>query len=425
MAIKVFVTGVLWIAYLVFNSFWSRVLTQLQGIEAARVVNDDSVTGNALSQMFRQGDWVGAVVLVVVVCLTIAIWYKQLSSAFKSMASSSLPMMLVSLAVIFSLTACGTARATNESERRASEDTVTVEPNESAFVIPAQGGNLSGQVQFDSTEYLEQKKVASKRITIQKENIGERYLPKVFVILVNRTPYARQWTKSADTGTSAANQAICAEGSESLEICFQLAIAANIRDSDASAYLFNYPSVRVDDKQVSGVFKAAPLSEIVDNQIRQYIQASIGQELVSRSILEVIADKQKIISTVEDATKKRFKAQGITIEYVGLGGQLVYDDSIQNILNQRFIAAQNIELAKARATVVAIEADAARNAAIIRANGDAESLAKLNAAVGGDPAKLAAALEAYRWNGSRVTVMLAPEGGTQVSVPLPTATPTK
>lgn len=397
------------------SSIYSRMLTQYQAIAAARVVNDDSVSGNALTAWFRAGDPFGWLLFLGLVVLLVLIWLPYLKKLFND--------GMLSLLLIFLLAGCSTQRATTASETYGTADIVTVSPNQTAFVIPATGGNLSEQVKFDSQQYLESKKVPQKRITIDKDNIGQKYVPKTFVILVDRTQVARQWTKAPDTGTTAANQALCAESNESINVCFEISTAASITEEDASTYLYNYPTTKVADGQVGGVFVASPLGDVIDNQVRQYIQSKIGTESATRNLRAIIADKAKIVSDAETAAKANFKKQGITLYYVGLGGPLDLAPEVQRSIDALFIADQQVQIAKLHATVTAVNADAAKYAAITRGDGDAQALKKLSDALGGNVANLGSALEGYRWDGSRVLIT-GDKPGVAVTLPQPTATST-
>ena len=72
---------------------------------------------------------------------------------------------------------------------------VEIGPNETAFVVPLTGANQDSQGQFDSADYLNERKVATKRIQIPHEwvqkgrmsNDGE-WVPTMRVLRVDRQP---------------------------------------------------------------------------------------------------------------------------------------------------------------------------------------------------------------------------------------------
>ena len=56
-------------------------------------------------------------------------------------------------------------------------DLVTVEPSQSAFLVPLEG-QTSNQSSFNSEAFLESHKIASKRITIEKIRSDKHLLPQ-------------------------------------------------------------------------------------------------------------------------------------------------------------------------------------------------------------------------------------------------------
>ncbi len=82
---------------------------------------------------------------------------------------------------------------------------VTAENFENVFVFPLEG-DTGKQAKFQSQEFLQQAKVASKRIQITRRWVQEgrfgkvgRYIPTVAVVKVNRTPVTREW-RQPETG---------------------------------------------------------------------------------------------------------------------------------------------------------------------------------------------------------------------------------
>src|SRR5579883_3065211 len=86
---------------------------------------------------------------------------------------------------------------------------VQVDSSESAFLIPLEG-DTTNQAAFHSVKFLEEKKVAAKRVQITHRwnatgfapTSGE-WIPTVRLIKVDRRPVTREWTRSPRTGSSA------------------------------------------------------------------------------------------------------------------------------------------------------------------------------------------------------------------------------
>ena len=102
-------------------------------------------------------------------------------------------MKKLSFAILIIALATGCNRRPYQEEKY-----IDINPNETAFVIPLEQGTKGDQKQLKSIEYLEQKKVATKRIytptmwhqTGRYENDGE-WIPSVVVIKVDRSPVTR------------------------------------------------------------------------------------------------------------------------------------------------------------------------------------------------------------------------------------------
>ncbi|MBI5613756.1 hypothetical protein HY947_02430 [Candidatus Gottesmanbacteria bacterium] len=321
------------------------------------------------------------------------------------------------------LGACAT-RASSESEGTGQQDVYDVPSNYTAFVIPATGGNLSGQVKFDSVEYLEEKKVASKRIVLDKQLVGGAWRTTTLVYLTDRSPVTRLWTEDAGTGTKSVNEALCGETSEGISVCFQLSMAAQVVETDTAKYLYWYPTSTLQNPKIGGVYVNTPLSDVIDNQVRSYATSLIGEQTKKRTLSQVILEANDIVKLVATESQKYFKQQGITIGYLGMGGEIKLPQEIQDVINRLYIAQREQEIAKVKATTMAIDADAAKKAIMLKGEGDAYAFTLLVKAVGeGNVDKLGPSLESYRWDGVRLTVKLSDT--TAVAVPLPQVTPTK
>jgi hypothetical protein len=88
----------------------------------------------------------------------------------------------------------------------------TILPNESAFWIPDAGANRDNQSQFESEDYLKANKVAVKRFIVPHQKLSgsgsffDFYVPAGRLIIVDRTPFSREWVASQRRGTSAKDE---------------------------------------------------------------------------------------------------------------------------------------------------------------------------------------------------------------------------
>ena len=206
-------------------------------------------------------------------------------------------------------------------------------PNETVFVIPLEGDSTA-QKQVQSIEYLKQKMVQSKRITIpiRKRDTGRgpgayEYIPTVRVVKVDRSLQTRQWT-----GTKGGSQGIHVESLESINFHVGFNVTALIQEEDAATYLYWHAG-----KQ---------LGEIMDTNIRGFIQDIAAREFGSRKLEDCKSQKNQIFALVDKEAKEHFKKYGITIVSLGNAGGLDYDDdAIQQSINNTQKAQMDVQIA--------------------------------------------------------------------------------
>lgn len=207
---------------------------------------------------------------------------------------------------------------------------VTIEPHQTAFLIPLIG-DTSNQASFESEEMLMQAKVSTKEIQIphrwvqtgRKAWQGE-YRDTMALIIVDRSPVTREWSSTDGVGTSAVNQAIYAESSESIGFSAGMNCSAQIySEEDAVKFLYCYNN--------------KPLSEIMDSEIRARVESKFVEECASRTLNEILTQKEVIMKSVRDDVTSYFSERGITITVLGMKDGLEYDDpDIQTSINEKF-----------------------------------------------------------------------------------------
>lgn len=207
---------------------------------------------------------------------------------------------------------------------------VTIEPHQTAFLIPLIG-DTTNQASFESEEMLMEAKVAAKEIQIPHRWVqtgrfhwrGE-YRDTMALIVVDRSPVTREWSASKDMGTSAVNQAIYAESAESIGFSAGMNCSAQIySENDAVKFLYCYNN--------------KPLSEIMDTEIRARVESKFVEECASRTLNDILIEKDAIMATVREDVETYFAARGITITVLGMKDGLEYDDvTIQSSINDKF-----------------------------------------------------------------------------------------
>lgn len=219
------------------------------------------------------------------------------------------------------------------------EEVVEIKPNETAFLIKLEGDTQAGQKQFMSEAFLEQNKIATKRITIphRKRDMGGlnsyEWIPTVKLITVDRTPVTREWTRSKETGTNASNQAISVESKESIDFSIGVTVTGSIPEELASKFLYN--------------FAGKPLSEVMDTNVRGYVQSILSREFGGLSLDDARTQKRQIFDMAFKETKEYFTKKGVQIDNLGYSEGMTYTDSnIQKSINETFQAEMAVQKAK-------------------------------------------------------------------------------
>jgi len=231
------------------------------------------------------------------------------------------------------------------------EQFVEIKSNETAFVIPLEGATKDAQGKFDSVQFLEEKKVASKRITIplRDRSLGRmywdlEYIPTVRVITVDRSPVSRHWTPEKSTGTTEKNEALHVESLDSIGFFLGINVTAAIEEQDTAVYLYNFPTGKL-------------LSEVIDNEIKAFVQQILAREFGKRTLTICKVEKADIFLKAFDEVRDYFKKFGITVRTLGHFGGLTYENpEIQIAIDRAYKTEMDIQTAKMEA-----QAQAERN----------------------------------------------------------------
>ena len=238
----------------------------------------------------------------------------------------------------------------------------TIEPSETAFLVPLEG-KTSDQGAFNSEKFLEESKVAAKRVTIPQRWRSTGFLPwqgewipTVRVITVNRKAEARLWANK---------NAITAESKESIGFSTGIACTAQINESDATKFLYRY-----NNKQ---------LGQIMDEEVLNRVRSKFVEQAALYDLSTLLLNKAQIMKAVRDDVEPYFKARGIDITSLGLVGELTYlDKANQDAINEKFQASQALIAQKAINEKVVSKAQADARAAQILNNPNALKLKQLD-----------------------------------------------
>jgi hypothetical protein len=234
----------------------------------------------------------------------------------------------------------------------------TIEPSETAFLVPLEGAT-SNQGAFNSESFLENSRVATKRVTIpQRWRVtggmpwsGE-WIPTVRLIVVNRKAEARLW------------KTVTAESKESIGFSSGIASTAQINESDATKFLYLYNN--------------KPLSEVMDGEVLNRVRAKFVEECSRYNLSDLLIHKGDIMRAVRADVEPYFKGRGVNITSLGLAGELTYlEKENQEAINKKFQASQELVAQQAINEKVVSKAKADALAAQILNNPNALKLKQL------------------------------------------------
>lgn len=211
------------------------------------------------------------------------------------------------------------------------EQAVEVKNNETAFVVPLEGDTKGSQAQFMSIEYLEKAKVATKRIIIplRKRSTGRawfdyEWIPLMRVITVDRSPQTRQWLEK---------DGIKVESLDSVGFTAGVNCTAMIREEDAAKFLYYYPG--------------GSLAEVMDRNVKGYIQNVLAREFGSRNLSVCQAEKKNIVLSLAQELTTHFAQYGITISSVGIADGMLYDNAeVQKTIDAVFVNETKVKQAE-------------------------------------------------------------------------------
>jgi len=208
-----------------------------------------------------------------------------------------------------------------------------IDTSESAFLIPMEGDTLD-QSAFPSVQFLQERKVAAKRVQITHRWNKTGFLPAqghwittVRLVKVDRRPVTRIWTKTASSGTSAKDEAIAAESKDSVNFTIGVSCTANIPEEMAAAFLYTYPS--------------KSLSDMMDMEVRARVQQVVAEEAAKYDLDQMKGKKNEMMKAVREDVTTFFKDRGIQITTIAMLGGLTYENpEIQKAIDDAVKASQ-------------------------------------------------------------------------------------
>jgi hypothetical protein len=317
---KIVFSGIVVLLWIVASVVFGHMQGSIESSIAVGQLQDSAVAYSA-AKAGATGSVKNLINLTAILALVLT-WLMTIVRYFKSKPKDAAKCCGV-LFIAIVLSACG------PYQKEVFEEIGT---NETAFVVPLEGASKDGQGKFMSVDYLNQNKVASKRIVIptRKRELGRtmgdfEWVPTVKVIKVNRTPISREWTKKPETGTAATVQAIGVESRDSIGFWVGVTTTGMITEEDAAKFLY--------------FFAGKPLSDVMDQNVRPFIGQILATEFGSYELNECRTKKTDIFKIAYTKTVEHFKDKGITILNLGSSEGLIYENvRVQEAIDQNFVA---------------------------------------------------------------------------------------
>ena len=223
------------------------------------------------------------------------------------------------------LSACGPAEIPVYQE---------IKSNESAYVIPLEGASKNNQGKFDSAAFLQEKKVAAKRIYIPLKKVSTgrspssyKWIPTVRVLRVDRSPVTLTWQDEFG---------IKVESRDSIGFMVGIDVSAFIQEENTSQFLYSY-SAKPLAVVLSKIIKSKT-TEILSREFAKYDLEGDSENPGARQ------RKGEIVELAKAELIEYFSETGVTISTFGLIGGLAYEDSeIQSAINENFKSELDIQ----------------------------------------------------------------------------------
>ncbi len=330
----------------VFVYGWSNALlsppaTLISGEAASGQFSNSDANFLASAYTMRFGGGI-TLPLIVLIAVLAVIWWQPISAFLRHNRRSHLAL---AAALLLPATAAQAYYDKNDYT-----EAYFILPNESAFFIPDAGANKDSQAKFGSAQYLEDNKVAAKRFIIPHTRFSgsgffaDFYVPTGRLIIVDRTPYNREWTASRNRGTSARDESFPCQSQEGLNVTVEVAIATAVNEDDAARFLYWFgvrpPQGNRTDPQVifASVYNGRSLAEVMDGVGRGKVQSLVCKQIGARTFDKVNTDVNAIMDAVSADAEAYFKSRGITLDYIGWAGTFTFDHDVQKAINDRYTA---------------------------------------------------------------------------------------
>jgi hypothetical protein len=309
---------------------------------------------------------IGTITTVLFIGVLAAIWFKPARNAIRKVSERLAVLLAVGGALLIGTT---DGRAFFEKVDRT--EIYPILPNQSAFWIPEVGAVKDKQVQMDSEAFLNENKVQLNRFQIPHQKLAgsagnsvfagwDYYVPSGRLIIVDRTPFSREWVDSAERGTSAKKEGFPCQSKEGLNITVGVALGASVSQANAAKYLFRFgvlpprgdvkgaaDTVENDGKIIfTSVYYSRSVQNVMDDFGRKKILELICDQITARTFDKANEEAKLIKDTAAKQIVDFFAGYGITIDFMGWADTFTFDREVQDAVNRLYIAKQDEDIGR-------------------------------------------------------------------------------
>ncbi len=329
--------------------FYNTLAPLVSGPLAGKQLENTDTGYVAAQYGMRLFSWLGLMSTLALLAILAVIWWSVIRQRLDRDTVKRLTFgMLPALALLVA----GAPAAHAYFDTTDKTEAYFILPNESAFWIPDVGANKDSQGRFEGVDYLNANKVAAKRFIIPHAKLSnsggnwgyDAYVPTGRLIIVDRTPYNREWVAAKERGTSARNESFPCQSSEGLNITVEMSVAASVLEENAARYLYYFgvkppPGDRSTNQVIfTSVFFGRTLTEVMDGVGRGAVQTMVCNEFSNRTLDRANEDARPIIDTVQKNAAAFFASRGITLDYIGWAGTFTFDSDVQVAINRAYEA---------------------------------------------------------------------------------------
>lgn len=296
----------------------------------------------------------GVPTLVLIVAV-IAIWWAPLKALLRTLFLAALLLLGVFTA----------QPASAYYDKTDYAEAYVILPNETAFWLPEVANGKDNQAQYDSEDLYKANRVPLKRFVVPHTHLQgsgsffDFYVPAGRLMIVDRTPYSREWVDAPERGTSARREGFPCQTKEGLDFGAGVSIGASVLERSAATYLYRFGVVapvgeRTDPKVIfTSVFYSRKLSDVMDDVGRKKVQTLVCGQIFSRTFNKANAEGVEMMTAIQKEATEYFASVGITLDFIGWADTFTFNKDVQAAVNRKYIA----EVDQANAVLLAPYAD--------------------------------------------------------------------